>query len=553
MDRFNELAGLTIPALLRRRAGPLRFKLALSAPSYRGYRDRLTYAQLVHRMTAMGQALRARDVNAGDRVALFLANTVVREGVLTALGCWEVGAIVAPLNVRASDDELAFALELIAPAVIVAEDADAARLRRLAPAARLWCLGGGEDVLAGAERWPDPQDGVAGAAAASSATPSDCAVALKAVALPDPEAPSVLLFTSGTTARAKAVVHTQRSQLHAGLAVGGAIGLTDADTYQGAWPLFTSSVLNMACLSSWVYGAGVVLEENTLDNAARLRLIAAEATSVYHGVTSPLHFMIDEYARGGYDLTCLRRLGYGGAVMPVEVIEKFRRHLPWVDQVHIWGMTETGPAGTFLPSWFLPRKAGCIGQAMPGCAVRIVDDVTGVPVPCGATGEIAFAGPSAALGYYRNPQATAQTFVDGWVRTGDIGRIDDEGHLHFVDRKKDIINRGGLKVASAAVEEVLYRDPQLKEAAVIAVAHPGLGEDVAACVVARDGAQLDLQALAQRCADHLADYACPRQWFVLPALPKNPMGKILKRELRDMIATQTPQRIDVAPRRSGTT
>ncbi|MDB6002736.1 MAG: AMP-dependent synthetase and ligase [Rhizobacter sp.] len=516
MNLYNELHGLTVPALLRRRAERAPFKLALSTHSHRGFRDRLTYSQLVIRMESVARGLHQRGLRKGDRLALFLSNHAVREGVLTALGCYRLGAIVSPLNVRASDDELRHAFELIAPSFVVTMADTAARIAALWPAARVLVLDG---APMDAGTWPEPER------------------EFHAVDLPpepSSEDPSVLLFTSGTTARSKAVTHNHRSQLYCGYAIGGAIGLTDQDTYQGAWPLYTSSVLNMACMAPWVYGAGTVLEQVPLDNAGRLRLIETEGTTVYHGVTSPLHFLIDELPRGRYDLSRVRRLGYGGAVMPAEVIDKWRRRLPWVDQVHIWGMTETGPAGTFLPPWFLPRKAGCIGGAQPGCAVRVIDEA-GKPLPVGENGEIVFSGPSAALGYYNNEEATAQTFVDGWVRTGDIGRFDDEGHLHFVDRKKDIINRGGLKIASAAVEEVIYRFPGVAEAAVVAVAHAGLGEDIAACVVAAPGVTLDLEALQSHCARHLADYETPRRWHLLDALPKNPMGKILKRDLRDQL------------------
>ena len=531
MALSNELHGLTVPALLRRRAATAPFTLALSAPSHRGHRDRLTYAQLVIRMEAMARALHALGLCPGERVALFLSNGAVREAVLTALGCYRLGAIVSPLNVRASDDELGHALALVEPAFIVTTADAQARLQQLCPSARCLLLDADAAEGSDAARWPDPE---------TSFLRGD---------LPEPasaETPTVLLFTSGTTARSKAVTHCHRSQLYCGFAVGGAVGLTDQDTYQGAWPIFTSSVLNMACMSAWVFGAGVVLEPTLLDNTGRLQLIESEGTTVYHGVTSPLHFMIDEYPRGSYDLSRVRRIGYGGATMPAEVIAKFSQRLPGADQVHIWGMTETGPAGTFLPPWFLPRKAGCIGGPQPGCAVRVVDE-QGQPVPVGVDGEIVFSGPSAALGYWRNPEATAQTFVAGWVHTGDIGRVDDEGHLHFVDRKKDIINRGGLKIASAAVEEVIYRHPGVAEAAVVAVPHAGLGEDIAACVVAAPGVVLSAEALQAHCARHLADYQTPRQWHLLDALPKNPMGKVLKRELREQLLAPAAPAPDPAP------
>lgn len=516
LNRFQELHGLTVPDLLRRRARQYPFKLALSAHSRQGHRDRLSFSQLVIRMESVARGLHVRGLKQGDRLALFLSNQAVREGVLTALGCYRLGAIVAPLNVRASDEELDHALALIEPAFIVAMQADADRISTLCPQATILLLDADEgDPYS----WPEPER------------------EFHDLPLPDvvqPEDPSVLLLTSGTTAKSKAVTHCHRSQLYTGFAIGGAIGLTDQDTYQGAWPIYTSSVLNLACMGAWVSGAGVVLEQSDLSNAGRLRLIETEGTTVYHGVTAPLHFMIDEYPNARYDLSRVRRLGYGGATMPAEVIHKFRTRLPWVDQVHIWAMTETGPAGTYLPPWFLPRKAGCIGMPQPGCALRVIDE-QGNPVPQGQPGELVFSGPSAALGYWRNPEATEAAFVNGWVHTGDVALIDDEGHFHFVDRKKDIINRGGMKIASAAVEDVIYRYPGVAEAAVVAVPHERLGEDIAACVVAAPGIMLDMEALRAFCTKYLADYETPRRWHVLSELPKNPMGKILKRELRAQV------------------
>lgn len=516
MQRYNELHGLTVPELINRRAQSYPFKLALSARSYRSYRDRLSFSQLARRMDNMARGLLARNVQPGDRVALLLNNDAMREAVLTAVGCYRMGAIVVPVNTRSSDEELTYAFDLVDPSFVLVTLNDMPRVQTCCPRARILVL---DPKASDEQRWPDPESEFYDNTLPAVGTPED---------------PTVLLFTSGTTARSKAVMHCHRSQLFCGYAIGGAIGLTDQDTYQGAWPIFTSSVLNMACMSAWVTGAGVVLEETSLDNAGRLRLIETEATTVYHGVTSPLNFLIDEYVNGNYNLSSVRRIGYGGSAMPIEIINKFASRLPWADQVHVWGMTETGPAGTFLPPWYLPRKAGCIGQPQPGCAVRVVNDKR-QPVPVGEIGEIAFSGPSMALGYFRNPEATAETFVDGWVLTGDIGRFDEEGHLHFVDRKKDVINRGGLKIASAAVEEVIYRHPSVLEAAVVAIPHTGLGEDIAACVVFREGCTRDTDELRVFCARFLADYEVPRQWIVFDAIPKNPMGKILKRELRVVV------------------
>lgn len=516
MQAYN-LHGLTIPTILRRQAALTPASIALSSHSWRGTRDRLSYAQLTYQMDTMGASLSQRGVQKGDRIAVFLTNYATRGCVLTALGCMVIGAVVVPLNTRSSDEELTHALKLTEPAAIVCMSDQAGRMKSLYAEARLLVL----DASAGQEeQWPDPMDASTELGIPQIKTSADDLVCL--------------LFTSGTTARSKAVMHTHRSMLHAGRAVGGAIGLREGDMYQGAWPFFTSSVLSMACMSAWVHGAGVVLEEVPLTNAQRLNLIAMERTTVYHGVTSIIQFLIDEYRNGTYDMRNVRRIVYGGSVMPAEVIQRIADTLPEADQIHIWGMTETGPAGSYLSHEFLPRKAGAIGFPMPSCSVRIID-ASGSPVPPGEEGEIAFSGPSMAVGYYKNPEATKETFVDGWVRTGDIGRIDDEGVLHFVDRKKDIINRGGLKISSAAIEDVLYRFAGIAEAAAIAVAHSGLGEDIAVCIVPNSGVKLDLKKLEAHCARHLADYARPRRWYILDSLPKSPMGKVLKRELRDLI------------------
>lgn len=517
---YNELHGLTIPSLLRRRAAEMPSAPAFSGHSWKGHRDRLSYGQLVHRMEMMGRALYSHGISHGDRVAIFLTNYASRECVLTALGCLEIGAVVVPLNTRSSDDELQHALTLTEPVTIVCMAESAARLAQLYPAAGLLQLDAPPECP---QQWPDPEHTFVKEAAPTSVRHTDLAC---------------LLFTSGTTARSKAVMHSHSSMLHTGQAMGSAVGLESGDRYQGAWPFFTSSVMSMACMSSWVHRACVVLEQIPMSNAERLRLIETEGTTVYHGVTSIIHFLIDEYVQGTYDLSRVRRFGYGGAVMPPEVIDKIATRVPWADQIHVWGMTETGPAGTYLPAHFLPRKAGAIGIAMPTCSVRVID-ADGKPVPQGESGEIVFSGPSMAMGYFRNQDATQEAFVDGWVHTGDIGRFDDEGILHFVDRIKDIINRGGLKISSAAVESAIYSFPGIAEAAVIAVPHEGLGEDVAACVVPVPGTTLSIEALAEHCAARLADYARPRHWHVLDALPKNPMGKVLKRDLRDSLAAST--------------
>lgn len=514
----QELLSLTVPELIRRRAADCSDRLALSARSFGGWRERLSYAQLCDRMERMAAGLAERGLRADDRLAILLGNEAGRECFLTSLGALRLGAAVAPLSPRYSDDELAHALALSDPAMVVTSGDQVERIRRLRPRAAILALGS-EAPPEGAARWPDPAEGPWGAAPAEVA---------------DPDRLACLLFTSGTTARAKAVMHSHRTMIGAGLCCSSALGLRPGDLYQGGWPFSTSSALNLGGMSSWVAGAAIVFEE-PLGNAGRLRLIETERSTYYHGVPSVLHFIIDEFCNDRYDVSSLRRVGYGGSAMPPEVADRIAERWPQVEQVQIYGSTESGPTGAVLQPEDRREKAGSIGSAMPHCALRILAE-DGASQPDGDIGEIALHGPGVALGYFRNAEATAEAFAEGGVRTGDLGYLDDGGFLHYTDRKKDVINRGGMKVASIAVEETLYRHPGVGEAAVVAVPHPALGEDVAACIVPADkGAGLNLEDIGAFCREKLSPHACPKHWFVLEALPKNPMGKVLKAELRKML------------------
>lgn len=513
---WDALSGKTLGQLLELRARQQPHRVALSAQSIQGFRDRLTYAQLALFSRRMGVWLRTVGIGSGDRVAIYLANDAGREAVLTALGCFAIGAVAVPMNTRAADDDLVHALDLVNPALVVCGMASAARLQRLTRARQVQVDAPADAATA----WQDPLHGTD--------------AGLSAVVGLEPDSPACLLFTSGTTSRSKAVIHSHRSMIAAGFAVGQAVGLGTSDLYQGAFPFFTSSCLNLGCMSSWVHGAGFVLE-HLPGNADRLRLAESEQSTVYHGVPAVIQYMLDECERGTYALGRLRRIAYGGAPMPVAAIERIAQTWPWADQMQIWGMTESGPAGASLPPHWLPAKAGMIGAAMPNCELRAVDQ-NGQPVPAGEPGELCFRGPSMAQGYFENPQESANTFRDGWLHTGDIVVQDEDGLFRFVDRSKDVINRGGLKVSSAAIENALQRLPQIQEVAVIPFPHPKLGEEAAACIVFRPGAALDAERLEAHCIQWLADYAVPRHWFILESLPRNPMGKVLKRELPALIA-----------------
>jgi len=491
----------TLAALMARQARDRPDALALSAMRFGRPRERISYAGLQAAGWETASALAAGGLMPGARVAVLLTNDAAMDCLLVACGALFMGAVAVPCNPRWAEEELAHALALTAPSLAVSDGAGIARLQALAP--DLQCL----DVAA-RQDWP-------------KAPPPR--------ANDDPDALASLLFTSGTTARSKAVMHSHATMLAAGRSCAAALGIESGDRYQGAFPFFTSSALNIACAACWTAGAGFVLEHQ-IGNAERLGMIAEEGTSFYHGVPSILHFMAEEAAKGDYDLSALRRIAFGGAPMPPETRARMAALWPWAEQVQIYGSTESGPAGTVASAADMAAEPRSVGRAMAGYRIRIVDEAWR-ELPTGEAGEVVLEGPGVARGYWRNEEATAAAFQGKAVRMGDAGRLNGEGLLIFEDRAKDRINRGGLKVSSVAVEAVLLRHPAVLEAAVIAVPHKALGEDIAACLVLRDA--LEIEDLRAFCAGKLADYEVPRHWHVMEALPKNAMGKIQKNLLRE--------------------
>lgn len=516
--RLERLSRHSVPSLIAELAERSPDRLALSVQSVRGSRDRLTFRQVEILANRVGGDLLNLGILPGDRVATFLTNEASREFFLTALGALAAGIVAVPLNTRSSDHELRHALQLVAPRAIATTTSCVGRIRQLAGPEALILTVDGE--APSALKWPEPEFGT---------TP---AVALPAI---DPDSLGCLLFTSGTTGFAKAVASSHRTMISTGLCTGNALGLRATDIYQCGFPVFTSSALNLALMSCWVAGSALIFE-GAVDNHQRLTLIAGEGTTYYHGVPAVLNFMMRDYNPAIHDLSGLRRVANGGAAMPPAVIESIRRHLPGVEQVQIYGLTESGPAGTVLELDRHDSPSGAVGKAMQLCHVSIVDD-TWRTLPDGEMGEIVISGPGVALGYYRNGEATEAAFRNRAVRTGDVGRLDKDGYLYFGDRKKDIINRGGLKIASVAVEHVLHDHPAVHEAAVVAVVHPDLGEDIGALIVLHPGQQPDVASLKAFCAGRLADYEVPRQWRFAAELPKSPMGKVLKNEVRTIFAT----------------
>jgi acyl-CoA synthetase (AMP-forming)/AMP-acid ligase II len=347
---------------------------------------------------------------------------------------------------------------------------------------------------------------------------------------------AAILFTSGTTGVPKGVVHTHGSAIAAAIGWSSALGLGESEVVQSPFPIFSGAGLHFNGLSCLWAGAEFVIDD--YDTAASLDLVRERATTVYVAVPAIYAFWLDSPAFDPGRVTSLRLLDYGGAAMAPALIESLRRRLPGVGLMQTYGLTEAGPGGIYLPPEQALVRLGSIGRDCAGefTEFRVVDD-DGRDVGAGQTGELLLRGPAVMDGYLDDPTATEAAFDRGWLRSGDVVRLDGDGYLYVVDRKKDIIVRGGYNISSAEVEAALLAHPAVLEAAVVAAPHERLGEDVHAFLVLRSDESADPAAIGSFLDERLADFKIPRGYTFVDSLPRNAAGKVLKAMLRDRVAT----------------
>jgi fatty-acyl-CoA synthase len=343
--------------------------------------------------------------------------------------------------------------------------------------------------------------------------------------------PLELLYTSGTESRPKAATLTSRCVIsqHMSCMVDGEMTADDVEIHP--MPLFHCAQLHCFLTVDLHLGATSVVLPRP-DPAAILAAIEEHrATKLFCPPTVWIALMAHpDFARR--DLSTLRKGYYGASIMPVEVLAQLRERLPRVRLFNFYGQTEMSPMAVLLRPEDQLRKAGSAGRAALNVETMVVDDENR-PLPPGEVGEIVHRSPHATLGYWNDPEKTAQAFAGGWFHSGDLGVLDDEGYLTVVDRKKDMIKTGGENVASREVEETLYEHPDVAEVAIFGIPDPKWIEAVACAVVPRAGTSLSSDDVVAFCRERLAGFKTPKHVVVLDELPKNATGKILKRELRE--------------------
>jgi acyl-CoA synthetase (AMP-forming)/AMP-acid ligase II len=512
-------AGGTIPALLDDTVARVGGQVAVVDDG-----TSLTYAELQAAARRFGAALVASGVAAGDRVAIWAPNCA--EWIISVLGLWEAGATLVPINTRFKGPEAAELLGRSRAKVLVTvtDFLDTDYLAML----------DGVDLpdleLTVIARGSARPGSVPFAELLGRATDEGRAeVADRAAAL-TPDDPSDILFTSGTTGRPKGVVMTHGRTRCVATDWVAMTGLTAGDRYLMVNPYFHMFGLKAGILASVTAGA-TMLPHPVFDAGRVLERVAAEGVTVLPGAPTVYQAILDHPERNRHDLGSLRVAVTGAADIPVQLIERIREELPFSVVVTGYGLTEAGTASATTPDDDPETVATTVGRARPGFELHIANGDEEVPV--GEPGEVLLRGPSVMLGYLDDPAATAEaTTADGFLRTGDLGVIDERGNLKIVGRSKDMFIVGGFNAYPAEIEGALLRHPDVRQVAVIGIPDERLGEVGMAFVVTDSTDPGVGEAIIAWSRDQMANYKVPRAVEVVDELPINATGKVVKDELR---------------------
>ncbi|MEW6487744.1 MAG: long-chain fatty acid--CoA ligase [Thermodesulfobacteriota bacterium] len=468
-----------------------------------------TYRRFWEEACRLGNALRSLGVNRGDKVCVFLTNCP--EFILAYYACQKIGAVCVSISSMSKADEVAYMVNDSEGVLLVTEEGLLPQVpaRDRIPAVRTVVS---VDGVSGDRQWAE---------LLASGSPDLPTV------YTDRDDGAAIIYTSGTTGKPKGVVLTHGNVVSNTNATKYMCDMRTEDRAICFLPIYHSFAQNFI-FNSVVQAACTLVLHKKFELDAILESLQRDRITRWYAVPA-IYIMVLNDPRADAAMQTVRYSFSAASSMPGEVARRWKERFG-LTVVEGYGLTETTPFSTYNHEF--RHKEGSVGTAVMNVEIRIADP-EGDEVPRKGLGEIWIKGPNVMKEYYRKPEATAEAVVDGWLRSGDIGYMDEEGYVFIVDRLKDMIDSAGLKVWPREVEEVLYAHPNVRECAVIGVPHPVFGESVKALVALRQPGKTTAEELIAHCKARLADYKAPRIVEFLEELPKNPTGKILKRELRD--------------------
>ena len=500
--------------LLRRTARRVPDKVAITCGDVTW-----TYVEFDLVCSRLAQGLREHEIRPGDRVAILSRNSHAFAALRFALT--RIGAVLVPLNFMLNAAEIAFILRS-SGAIAMAVGAEFVDIGREAAA---------QDTKVAAIYWLPCETATPAPSAMVSFDDLRGGRPLAAPIEVDARSLAQIVYTSGTEALPKGAMLTHEAVIwqYVSCVIEGE--MASGDVMLHALPLYHCAQLDVFLGPAIYLGASNVITGQPRPEVI-LPLIARHAITSFFAPPSVWIALLRSPLFDATNLSTLEKAYYGASIMPVEVLRELQRRLPAVRFWNLYGQTEIAPLATVLKPEDQLRKAGSAGKAVLNVETRIVDDLMQDVRP-GDVGEIVHRSPQLLQGYFNDPEKTEAAFAGGWFHSGDLATVDDEGYITVVDRKKDMIKTGGENVASREVEEAIYQLPAVSEVAVIGLPDPIWIEAVTAIVVAKPGQSLSESAVIDHCRQRLARFKLPKRVIFADHLPKNPSGKLLKRELRE--------------------
>lgn len=516
---INRARRQTLGDLLRRSASRYPGVSAIEC----GDHVRWTYAEFDSRCDRLAAALIGEGVAKGDRVAVLARNS--HSFALLRFALARAGGVLVPINFMLNPEEIAYILEHSGAASLCV-DAEFAAAGKAAAA-----LGGGVARFWGLE----DEAGQAPPALTSVNELADAEVDLGVLDRVDLAGADLaqIIYTSGTESRPKGALLSHDSVIWEYVTCLADTSIEAGDIMLHALPLYHCAQLDVF-LGPSIYAGGTNIITATPSPDTIIGHIRGRGITSFFAPPTVWIAILRDPASTGAAMASLKKGYYGASIMPVEVLRELIERFPELRLWNLYGQTEIAPVATVLrPEEQLP-KAGSAGRPALNVETRVVDDA-GNEVAVGEIGEVVHRSPQLLGGYFNDPERTAEAFKGGWFHSGDLATRDAEGYITIVDRKKDMIKSGGENVSSREVEETIYQLSPVSEVAVIGIADEKWIEAVCAVVVLKEGATLDAAAVIDHCAAHLAGFKTPKRVELVAALPKNPSGKVLKRELREQL------------------
>jgi acyl-CoA synthetase (AMP-forming)/AMP-acid ligase II len=481
------------------------------------YEDRsYTYQQFNEEVNKLAHGLLGLGIQKGQKIALMMKNS--DQFVFSFFAGAKLGAVIVPVNFRLTASEVHYILEQSETEMVICDDEF-------------------EDIIASAREGTNITHVITTGTPKAVGHRSFDNVLSQNITNPQIEVSDhddlEILYTSGTTGKPKGALFDHKQIFNVGLTMMISMGINQEERFLHIAPLFHSAQLNLFLISGVILGATHIIHRD-FHPVTTLQAITQHKITHFFGVPAMYTFMLQVPNAVDYDLSSIKRCGYGAAPMAPEVVRKSMELFRTDQFFNLCGLTEAGPGGILLGPDGHKHHLGKGGKAAFLTEARVVNE-EGKDINPGTVGEFVIKGESIMKEYYKKPEETAKIVKDGWLYTGDLATIDEEGYITLVDRKKDMIISGGENVYSIEVEEVLYEHPAVLEAAIIGLPDEVWGESVAAVIVPKQGTTVDEQELKTFCRQKLAGYKVPRRIFIEEALPRNASGKILKYQLREKL------------------